>query len=286
MQHFTNQVAVITGAASGFGREFARQAAALGMKLALADIQPEALETVATELRANGAEVLALRTDVSQAADMESFAEAVFAQFGRVHLLFNNAGVAAGGLLWENTARDWEWVLGVNLWSVVHGIRLFVPRMIAQGDDCHVVNTASAAGLISAPLLGVYNVSKHAVVTLSETLYHDLRQVRAHVGVSVLCPAFVNTGISQSHRNRPPALRDAAPPTQSQLLAQSITSKAVQSGRLTAAEVVAQTFACVEAGQFYCIPHKGTLASVEVRAQDIMALRNPTDPYGAKPDAR
>jgi len=284
MKDFAGKVAVITGAGSGFGREFARLAAGLEMKLVLADIQGDALEAVADELRAGGAEVLALRTDVSKAADMEMLAAASFEKFGAVHLLFNNAGVGAGGFVWENSVADWEWVLGVNVWSVIHGIRLFVPRMIAQGDACHVVNTASVAGLLSAQLMAVYNVSKHAVVTLSETLFQDLRVAKANVGVTVLCPAFVATGIAKSERNRPAELQSEEL-TPSQKIAAAATLKAVESGKMTAAEVAAKTFDCIRENRFYCITHPKILGSVELRMQDILAQRNPSDPFSLKPAA-
>jgi short-subunit dehydrogenase len=254
------------------------------MKLVLADIQGDALEAVAAELRDSGAEVLALQTDVSKAADMEALAAAAFEKFGAVHLLFNNAGVGAGGFVWENSVADWEWVLGVNVWSVIHGIRLFVPRMIAQGDACHVVNTASVAGLLSAQLMAVYNVSKHAVVTLSETLFQDLRVAKANVGVTVLCPAFVATGIAKSERNRPADLQ-VEELTPSQKIAAAATLKAVESGKMTAAEVAAKTFECIRENRFYCITHPKILASVELRLRDILAQRNPSDPFSLKPAA-
>jgi short-subunit dehydrogenase len=284
MKDFAGKVAVITGAGSGFGREFARLAAGLEMKLVLADIQGDALEAVAAELRAGGSDVLALRTDVSKSADMEALAAASFEKFGAVHLLFNNAGVGAGGFVWENSVADWEWVLGVNVWSVIHGIRLFVPRMIAQGDACHVVNTASVAGLLSAQLMAVYNVSKHAVVTLSETLFQDLRVAKANVGVTVLCPAFVATGIAKSERNRPAALQ-VEELTPSQKIAAAATLKAVESGKMTAADVAAKTFECIRENRFYCITHPKILGSVELRLQDILAQRNPSDPFSLKPAA-
>jgi NADP-dependent 3-hydroxy acid dehydrogenase YdfG len=283
MKEFTGRVAVITGAGSGFGREFARIGAGLGMKLVLADIQGNALEAVAAELRGAGAEVLALRIDVSKAADMEMLAEKTFETYGAAHLLFNNAGVGAGGFVWENSVADWEWVLGVNVWSVIHGIRLFVPRMIAQGDECHVVNTASVAGLLSAQTMAVYNVSKHSVVTLSETLYQDLRVAKANIGVTVLCPAFVSTGIAASERNRPAELQSDQPLTPSQKIAAAATIKAVESGRLTAADVAAKTFDCIRENKFYCITHPKILGSVELRLQDILAQRNPSDPFSFKP---
>jgi NAD(P)-dependent dehydrogenase (short-subunit alcohol dehydrogenase family) len=283
MRDFAGKVAVITGAGSGFGREFARIGAGLGMKLVLADIQPDALDSVAAELK--DAEILALRTDVSKTADMEVLAEAAFARFGNVHLLFNNAGVGAGGLVWENSVADWEWVLGVNVWSVIHGIRLFVPRMIENGEECHVVNTASVAGLLSAQMMGVYNVSKHAVVTLSETLFQDLRVAGTKVGVTVLCPAFVPTGIAESERNRPEDL-SAGAATASQKIAAAQTKKAVNAGRLTAADVAAMTFDCVRDGKFYCITHPKILGSVELRLQDILEQRNPTDPFSLTPSVK
>jgi NADP-dependent 3-hydroxy acid dehydrogenase YdfG len=280
MKDFAGRVAVITGAGSGFGREFARLAAALDMRLVLADIQADALAAVAAELR--GAALLALPTDVARAADMEALAARTYETFGAAHLLFNNAGVGAGGFVWENSVADWQWVLGVNLWSVIHGIRLFVPKMLAQGDACHVVNTASVAGLLSAQTMGVYNVSKHAVVTLSETLYQDLRMVGADIGVTVLCPAFVATGIASSERNRG-AEFVSGPLTQSQQMAAAATARAVQSGRLTAAEVAAKTFDCIREKQFYCITHPKILGSVELRLQDILRQRNPSDPFSLKP---
>ncbi len=282
MKQFNGNEPVITGAGSGFGREFARIAAGLGMKLVLADIQEQALQAVASEFP--DTEFLALRTDVSKQADMEALAEQTFARFGAVNLLFNNAGVGAGGFVWENSVADWEWVLGVNLWGVIHGIRLFVPRMLAQGDECHIVNTASVAGLLSAQTMGVYNVSKHAVVTLSETLFQDLRIANAAIGVTVLCPAFVATGIADSERNRPAEFQNTGRLTESQKIAAAQTKKAVSSGRITAAEVAEQTFQCIRDSQFYCFTHPRILGSVELRLQDILAQRNPTDPYATRPD--
>ncbi|HRI51376.1 MAG TPA: SDR family oxidoreductase [Pseudomonadota bacterium] len=285
------KVAVITGAASGFGREFARLAARRGCKLVLADVQEDALAEAAAELSAHGAELLAQPTNVSKAEQVEALAERTLQRFGAVHLLFNNAGVGAGGLIWENTVQDWEWVLGVNLWGVVHGIRTFTPLMM-QGMRAdpeyfgHIVNTSSIAGLLSPPGLGVYNVSKHAVVTLSETLYHDLRLIEARIGVSVLCPAFVPTGIAHSHRNRPAELTNQAPPTPSQLRAQAQTKKAVESGHLTAAQVAEQTFSAIDEDRFYILTHPKILSSVATRLQDILEQRPPSDPFAHKPDVK
>lgn len=284
MKEFAGKVAVVTGAGSGFGREFARIGAALGMRLALADIQADTLAATADEVRGKGAQVLAETVDVSRAADVERLARRTLEAFGAVHLVFNNAGVAAGGLVWEHTVNDWEWVLGVNLWGVIHGVRTFVPIMLAQGDECHVVNTASVAGLLSPQLMGVYNVSKHGVVTLTETLFQDLRVTGARIGVSLLCPAFVPTGIAHSHRNRPAELHDAAAPTASMIAAQKASEKAVSSGRITAPEVARMTFDAIRESRFYVITHPRILGSVELRLQDVVAQRNPSDPFSFKPD--
>jgi NAD(P)-dependent dehydrogenase (short-subunit alcohol dehydrogenase family) len=285
MRELAGKVAVITGAGSGFGREFARIGAREGMKLVLADVQQDALDGAVEEMRGAGAEALGVIADVSSAADVERLAARAWERFGAVHLLFNNAGVAGGGgFVWESSLKDWQWILGVNVMGVVHGIRAFVPRMLKQDCECHVVNTASAAGLVSAPLMSAYNVSKHAVVTLSETFFHDLRVANAKVGVSVLCPAFVPTNIRSSERNRPPQLSDDAPPTPSQVAARERSEKAVSSGRLSAAEVASMTFEAVRENRFYVITHPKMLASVELRMQDILARRNPTDPYTFKPE--
>ena len=283
MKEFDGKVAVITGAASGFGREFARIAGGLGMRLVLADIEPAPLEAAAAELRAGGSDVLAEPVDVSRAADVERLAARAVERFGAVHLLFNNAGVGAGGgFIWESSVNDWQWVLGVNLWGVIHGVRSFVPIMLRQDCECHVVNTASVAGLISPPTMGVYNTSKHAVVALSETLFHDLRLANAKIGVSVLCPAFVDTGIAKAERNRPGALRNDAPPTASQLAARRQLERATSSGRLSAADVARVTFDAIRENRFYILTHPRILQSVELRLQDILAERPPTDPFSFK----
>ena len=290
MKNFHNRVAVITGAASGFGREFALAGARLGMRLVLADVQQQALAATAAELEGLGVQVLAMPCDVRKGEQVEALAAAAMARFGAVHLVFNNAGVGAGGLVWESTQADWEWVLGVNLWGVIHGVRVFTPLMLAcaKSDaeyEGHIVNTASMAGLLNPPAMGVYNVSKHAVVSLSETLYHDLDLVGAPIGASVLCPYFVQTGISQSHRNRPDDV-PAAAPTASQLASQAGMEKAVSSGKVSAAEVAANTFTAIRDGQFYIYSHPAALGNVQTRMEDIVTGRNPTDPYAATPHVR
>lgn len=286
---FKGKTAVLTGAGSGFGLECARIGAKLGMNLVLADVQQDALDKTVAEMQAAGAPVLAMRVDVSKAEQMQALADATFQRFGAPHFVFNNAGVGAGGLVWENTLQDWEWVLGVNLMGVVHGVRLFTPMMLAaaKADPAyqgHIVNTASMAGLLNAPNMGIYNVSKHAVVSLSETLYQDLALVTDQISASVLCPFFVPTGISQSHRNRPDDLKAQAKPTQSQLIGQAMSDKAVSSGKVTAAEVAQMVFDAISAGQFYIYSHPKAIGSVQTRLEDVLQARNPTDPFAHKPE--
>ena len=290
MKNFKGRTAVITGAASGFGREFARIGQRLGMNLVLADVQQDALDRARIELEAQGAQVLAVRVDVSKAAEIESLADATLKRFGVPSLVFNNAGVGGtGGLLWENSVRDWEWVIGVNLWGVIHGARVFMPLMLEAakkdpGFEGHMVNTASMAGLLTPPNMSVYNVTKHAVVALTETLYQDLRLVTGQVGCSVLCPYFVPTGIYQSERNRPVDLADDAPLTPSQKIAREMGQKAVSSGKVTAAQVAEATFEAVASGQFYIFSHPNALGNVETRMRAILDIRNPPDPYAARPE--
>lgn len=275
MKTLRDRVAVITGAASGFGREFALACAREGMRLVLSDVDESGLHATDDLLKSSGAQTLLVKCNVAEAAEVEALAEQTYARFGAAHLLFNNAGVAASGPLWTATAEDWQWVLGVNLMGVVHGIRSFVPRMLAQKDACHIVNTASAAGLISVPGASVYGVSKHGVVTLSESLHHELRLVQAAIGVSVLCPAFVNTGIADSARNRPAELAPSNP--QAAPFAQRVR-KALDSAQMTAADIARITLAAVKADRFYIVTHEATKAAVEMRLRDILDARTPTDP--------
>ena len=285
---FKGKTAVLTGAGSGFGLECARIGAKLGMNLVLVDVQQDALDATTKEMHAAGAQVLSFKLDVSNAAEMEAMGAAVLARFGAPHLVFNNAGVGSGGLIWENSVKDWEWVLGVNVMGVAHGVRIFTPMMLdaAKKDPAwqgHIVNTASMAGLLNAPNMGVYNVSKHAVVSLSETLYQDLSLVTDQISASVLCPFFVATGISQSHRNRPSELRGNKP-TQSQLVGQAMSNKAVSSGKVSAADVAQMVFDAVASNQFYIYSHPKAIKSVQTRLEDIVQTRNPTDPFEGKPE--
>lgn len=285
---FKGKTAVLTGAGSGLGLECARIGARLGMNLVLVDVQQDALDLACTELEAAGAEVLAFRLDVSNAHDMQAMSEAVFERFGAPNFVFNNAGVGSGGLIWENSVKDWEWVLGVNLWGVIHGVRLFTPMMLAAaGQDPawqgHIVNTASMAGLLNAPNMGVYNVSKHAVVSFSETLYQDLQLVTGQIGASVLCPYFVATGISHSERNRPAGMADEKP-TPSQLISLAMTGKAVGSGKVTAADVAQKVFDALAGDQFYIFSHPKALGNVQSRMECILQQISPADPFAARPE--
>ena len=288
ISNFKGKTAVLTGAGSGFGLECARIAAHNGMNVVLVDVQKDALDAAKTELEATGTQVMARLVDVSNAAQMQALANDVQQQFGAPHFVFNNAGVASGGLLWENTEADWHWVLGVNVWGVIHGVRLFTPMMLeaAKKDSNyqgHIVNTASMAGLLTPPNMGVYNVSKHAVVALTETLYQDLKLVTDQISASVLCPYFVPTGISQSHRNRPSTLK-ANKPTQSQLIGQAMSDKAVSSGKVTAAEVAQLVFDAMAHDQFYIYSHPQALGNVQSRMEAIVQQHNPPDPFEARPD--
>ena len=286
--NFAGKTAVLTGAGSGFGLECARIGAARGMNLVLVDVQQEALDKAEAEMKAAGVKVLARKVDVSDAVQMEALAAEVKARFGAPHFVFNNAGVGSGGLVWENTVADWQWVLGVNVWGVIHGVRLFTPMMLeaAKADpsfEGHIVNTASMAGLLAPPNMGIYNVSKHAVVSLSETLYQDLKLVSDQVSASLLCPFFVPTGISHSERNRPAAMADQ-PQTASQKIGQAMTDKAVGSGKVTATDVAQKVFDAIAADQFYIFSHPQALGSVQVRMEDVVQARNPTDPFAHKPE--
>jgi len=288
MKTFAGRTAVITGAGSGFGLEVSRAAAARKMKVVMADVQQDALDRAAAEIRALGAEVLAQRVDVAHAAEVEALGEATRERFGAPHFVFNNAGVGAGGLIWENSAADWAWVLGVNVMGVAHGLRVFTPLMLEAASmdpsyEGHIVNTASMAGLVNPPNMGVYNASKHAVVSISETLYHDLNLVTDQIGASVLCPFFVPTAIGESQRNRPQALAPSEP-TRSQLIGRAMNDRAVGSGKVSAADVARFVFEAIEERRFYIYSHPKALSSVQTRLEDVVQARNPSDPFAARPE--
>jgi NAD(P)-dependent dehydrogenase (short-subunit alcohol dehydrogenase family) len=278
LKEFKDRVAVVTGGASGIGRGIAERLAAEGMKVVLADIEEEALATTEREMKSKGATVLAVRCDVSKEADMEALAQASVDAFGAVHVLCNNAGVAhEGGPMWERTEADWQWVLGANLWSVIRGVRVFVPIMLEQGTEGHIVNTSSAAGLVSMPWMSIYNVTKHAVVTLSETLHQELEQTGAKLKVSVLCPAWVNTKLAEADRNRPAELMN--PPTdvvdpRTEMINQAL--RGVLAAGISTEQVAEDVFGAIRDDRFYILPHPEVVEGVRGRMDDIVEGRNPT----------
>jgi len=274
MRDLAGKVAVVTGAGSGIGRELAIACAREGAGVVLADVDEPGMRDSAAAIASRGRATLEVRCDVSRPEEVEHLAARAYERFGAVHLLFNNAGVAVAGPTWTSTVEDWTWILGINVMGVVHGIRAFVPRMLARKDECHIVNTASVAGFLSIPGSGAYCVSKHAVVTLSECLHHELRLEKASIGVSVLAPAFVPTGIFDSARNRPRELAATNPLARPY---EEAGRKAVLAGKLSAAEVAAITLAAVKSGRFYIFPHTKIKASIEARSRDILEERDPTD---------
>ena len=282
MKDLANKVAVITGAASGLGKEFARTGASLGMKLVLADVQQDALDASVAEMAQLGADVVGLKTDVSSRQQMQALADLACNTFGTVHLLFNNAGVTSSGFVWEHTQEDWTWVMNVNLYGVINGVSIFTPLMIREAAknpeyQGHIVNTASMAGLLTAPSQGIYNVSKHAVVALSEALYHDLEIVTDKIHCSVLCPSYVKTNIADCSRNRPGELANHSDLTLSQQVARQSVANSVDAGDMTAAQVSDITFKAIEDNTFYVFPSQGSLARVKRRMEDILAQKNPAD---------
>jgi NAD(P)-dependent dehydrogenase (short-subunit alcohol dehydrogenase family) len=276
MDSLRGKVAAITGAASGLGRAMALAFAREGMDVALADVDLKSLSSVQEEARGLGVRVISLRTDVSKGEDVEAFAKGTVDELGAVHVVCNNAGVSPLGAVWENTVDEWRWILGVNLWGVIHGVRSFAPRLIAQGEG-HFVNTASVAGLICPSGSGAYNVTKHAVVALSETLHHDLRERGSGVGVSVLCPAYVPTGIAESERNRPQDVRPSAK-SDATLAREAMLKKAVSSGRLSAEDVARAVLDAVKTGRFYVLTHPRIKGAIRARMDDILEERAPRDP--------
>ena len=276
MRVFEGRVAVVTGAASGIGLALAQRFAAEGMKVVMADVEAAALDRAAAAVRATAPAVLATRVDVSRAEDVERLARETYAAFGAAHVVCNNAGVAVIGAAHEHSLADWQWVLGVNLWGVIHGVRAFVPRMLAGGDEGHIVNTASMAGLTTAPFMSVYDVTKHGVVALSESMYKELEMTGAPLGVSVVCPGLIDTNIMRSSRNRPAELAEegkAGPMAQAfgQGLADRLTTGYPPS------EVAEQVVRGIRNRRFYIVPAQPEVRQwAAVRAQDIIELRNPT----------
>ncbi|MCY4403479.1 MAG: SDR family NAD(P)-dependent oxidoreductase [Candidatus Poribacteria bacterium] len=259
-------VAVITGAASGIGRGMAERFAAEGMSVVLADIEEEPLAKLEANLRAKDATVLSVRTDVSNTEDVENLAAQTLDAFGEVHILCNNAGVVCSRPIWEHTVTDWEWVLGVNLWGVIHGIRAFVPRMLAQETECHIVNTASILGLVRGPGEGIYKVSKHGVVALSETLADELAHKGSQIQVHVLCPGWVRTGILDSTRNR----SGVESHHHRQHITESRNVRAEMESGMSPDEVAEHVYNAIQTGTFYIHTHPEHKAWVRARMEVIL----------------
>jgi len=280
MKAFQGKVAVVTGAASGIGRALAERCAQEGMKVVLADIEEPALMQTSRDLAAQGAQTLAVPTDVSQAGEVETLARKAFETYSAVHLLCNNAGVGGGKSAWESTLADWEWVLGVNLWGVIHGIHFFVPRMLEQRSEGHIVNTASMAGLTYGPGQSIYKVSKHGVVSLSETLYYELALRGASLKVSVLCPGFVNTHVLDSQRNRPARLQNAPDGKESPPQAEAVLQRIQQALRegMPPQQVADIVFGAIREERFYILTHPAWKGAIQIRMEDILQERNPTLP--------
>ena len=273
MRDLQGKVGVVTGGASGIGKAVAAKAAAEGMKVVIADIEEGALKEAERELSGGGAEVLAVVCDVAEADSVRGLRDRALDRFGAVHLVHNNAGVGLGGPIWEIPESDWRWILGVNLWGVVHGIATFVPVLLEQGEG-HVVNTASIAGLTTAPFLGPYNATKQAVVAMSETLYKDLQAAGvSEIGVSVLCPGFVQTRIAESDRNRPSWARGR------DVEGTAAMREAIQSlvdAGIPAEEVGRQVIDAVRNGTFYILTHPELDEAVATRFEDIRERRPPS----------
>lgn len=270
MRDLKGKVAVVTGAASGIGRAMAERFAREGMKLVLADVEERPLAEAREAIARAGVEATAVRADVSKWEDVEGLAKRAFETYGGAHVLCSNAGVGAGGVCWEMPAADWQWVLGVNLWSVIHGIRAFVPRMIAQGEG-HVVNTASIAGLLSAPGMGAYCATKHAVVALSECLHHDLMITGngSKVHVSVLCPAWVKTNIADAARNRPASAPAPKQPSPQDQMMEGLVRAAIAGG-IPPAEVAEQVLQAIVQEKFWILTHPKTKKAVERRLRGVV----------------
>lgn len=272
MKEFRNKVAVVTGAASGIGRAMAERFAREGMRVVLADIEKDALDETAHQISHLGADTLAVVTDVSSAYSVEALAHATLGRFGGVHVVCNNAGVGSPpGPIWERTIADWEWVLGANLWGVIHGIRVFVPILLRQGGEGHIVNTASMAGLLSSPYLGIYNATKHAVLTMSETLFAELALAGSQVKVSVLCPGFVKTGIGESERNRTDDQPAATPSNPA--IVEGIRN--LIAAGIPPEQVAERVFEAVRDEQLYILTHPEFKPMIRAWYENVAEERNP-----------
>jgi NAD(P)-dependent dehydrogenase (short-subunit alcohol dehydrogenase family) len=274
MKEFKDKVAVVAGAASGIGLAMAEKFAAEGMQVVMADIEPEALSISSEGLKRKGASILASRVDVRKPEEVEALAQKTVDTFGAVHVLCNNAGVEVIGAAWEHTLDDWEWVIGVNLWGVIHGVRAFVPRMLEQDSEAHIVNTASMAGLTTAPFMSVYDVTKFGVVALSESLYKDFLATGKKVRVSVLCPGLINTNIMTSSRNRP---QDFSETGKFGEMAQQFRRNlaAGLAGGYPPSYVADMVFEGIRDEKFYIVPSQ-IKDGIKRRVEQVLAEENPT----------
>ncbi len=274
MKELRGKTAVVTGAASGIGFALAERFAEEGMNVVLADIERAALDRALEKLGAGG-RLLGVATDVADPESVEALAQKAEAAFGKVHVVCNNAGVGTGGPCWEQSLEDWRWVLGVNLWGVIHGIRCFVPRILAHGEGGHIVNTASVAGLLSPPFMSIYCATKHAVVAISECLHHELSLSAGNVHASVLCPAWVKTKIADAERNRPARLPAAAGPTDQRVdMMQAILRQAVETG-MDPRDVADRVVTAIREEQFWILTHGKVKGAVSKRTEGIVAETNP-----------
>lgn len=281
MKDFRDKVAVITGAASGIGFGLAERCAKEGMKVVLADVEEKALAKAEKDIRGLGTDILAVKTDVSKASDVEALIKKTIDKYGATHLLFNNAGVSGGATFLGATLRDFEWTLGVNLWGVIYGMHYFLPVMIKQDTDCHIVNTASVAGLTTGMDNSPYAVSKHGIVALTETVYRELERMHSKVRISVLCPGIINTNILDCERNRPAELRNAPghqtidmsdPKVQEFMKA----FKQVFANGMSPQKVADIVFDAIKGEKFYILPDaERFMSAVKTRMEDILQGQNP-----------
>ncbi len=280
MKHFINKVAVITGGASGLGRAIGRRLATEGVKIMLADVEKQTLNDTVSSFKDEGYDVKGHICDVANRQSVEELAKFTLQHFGSVDLLFNNAGVAPpSGRAWEHSEKEWEWGLGVNVWGVINGISVFTPLMLKQETEGHIVNTASVAGLLSLPQMSLYCVTKHSVVTLSESLYHDLIETNAKISCSVLCPAYVPTQISDSERNRPNHLKDKRVQSKENLEMEEKVKYAVKAGKISAEDVANLVFQGIQEDTFYILSHPRIKPAVETRVTDILLNKSPTNTF-------
>jgi NAD(P)-dependent dehydrogenase (short-subunit alcohol dehydrogenase family) len=277
MKQLRDRVAVITGGASGIGFATAERLAAEGMHLVLADVEAHALRAAADGLAAHGAQVLPVLTDVTKPDQVDALAARAFERFGAVHVVFNNAGVEVTGAIFENTLADLHWVVDVNLWGVLHGIRSFVPRMLAQGAEGHVVSTASMAGLTTAPYLDIYCVTKFGVVAAMECLHKELLASGSALGASVVCPGLIKTNLMTAERNRPHERRTsgAPPPSAGAMAIDGMLRAGIETGYPPS--VVADAVVdAIRAERFWAIPAQPELkANIYLRLDEVREERNP-----------